>query len=252
MIRQARTLLAMLLVCAAGATAVRAQERPSFDCAKADNNIDRAICRNGELAKADREMAAAYAALLARLSGAAKDELVKDQVGWIANRNRACRTDPDNIEDCLKNRYAARIKNLRAYAQGTYPAISEQSLAKQGKLGKITWSYDLTYPRFDGANVDFAAVNARFADAAKKIADEDRPPRQLTAPSASSSGITSRASPSSGRPADRPQPSSCSSTAIAAARTATARPAAPWSTCARARWSPRRACSRRANNGSGS
>src|ERR671919_20353 len=95
---------------------------------------------------ADREMAAAYAALLARLSGAAKDELVKDQVGWIANRNRACRTDPDNIEGCLKSRYAARIKNLRAYAQGTYPAISEQSLAKQGKLGKITWSYDLTYP----------------------------------------------------------------------------------------------------------
>ena len=175
MIRQARTLLAMLLVCAAGATAVRAQERPSFDCAKADNNIDRAICKNGELAKADREMAAAYAALLARLSGAAKDELVKDQVGWIANRNRACRVDPDNIEDCLKNRYAARIKNLRAYAQGTYPAISEQSLAKQGKLGKITWSYDLTYPRFDGANVDFAAVNARFADAAKKIADESTP-----------------------------------------------------------------------------
>ena len=120
-------------------------------------------------------MAAAYTALLAKLSGAAKDELVKDQVRWIANRNRACRADPDSIEDCLKNRYAARIKNLRAYAQGTYPAISEQSLAKQGKLGKITWSYDLAYPRFDGANVDFAAVNARFADAAKKIADESTP-----------------------------------------------------------------------------
>ena len=174
MIRQARAMLATLLAFAAGATAL-AQERPSFDCAKADNPIDRAICKNGELAKADREMAAAYTALLAKVSGAAKDELVKDQVGWIANRNRACRADPDNIEDCLKNRYAARIKNLRAYAQGTYPAISEQSLAKQGKLGKITWSYDLTYPRFDGANVDFAAVNARFADAAKKIADESTP-----------------------------------------------------------------------------
>ena len=174
MIRQARALLAVLLVLAAGATAVRAQERPSFDCAKADNNIDRAICKNGELAKADREMAAAYTALLARLSGASKDELVKDQVGWIANRNRGSHTDPDNIEDCLKNRYAARIKNLRAYARA--PILqSASSHSPAGKLGKITWSYDLTYPRFDGANVDFAAVNARFADAAKKITDKSTP-----------------------------------------------------------------------------
>jgi hypothetical protein len=113
--------------------------------------------------------------LLDRLGGAAKDELVKDQVQWVANRNRACQVDPASTADCLKNRYAARITNLRAYAQGTYPAISEQSLAKRGKLGKITWSYDLIYPRFSGANVDFSAVNARFANAAKKIADESTP-----------------------------------------------------------------------------
>jgi uncharacterized protein len=175
MIGLARSVTAMLLVLGAGAAVAWAQERPSFDCAKADNAIDRAICKNGELARDDREMAGAYKALLDRLNGAAKDELVKDQVRWIANRNRACRVDPDNIEDCLKNRYAARIKNLRAYAHGSYPAISEQSLVNKGKLGKITWSYDLTYPRFDGANADFAAVNARFADAASKIADESTP-----------------------------------------------------------------------------
>jgi uncharacterized protein len=173
MISLVKPVVVMLVLFGAG-TAL-AQERPSFDCAKADNNIDRAICRSGELAKADREMVAAYTALLDKLRGAAKDELVKDQVRWIANRNRACRVDPDNIEDCLKNRYGARIKNLQAYAQGSYPAISEQSLANKGKLGQITWSYDLSYPRFEGANVDFAAVNARFADAAKKIADESTP-----------------------------------------------------------------------------
>ena len=173
MISLVKPALVMLVVLGAGAAL--AQERPSFDCAKADNTIDRAICKNGELAKADREMAAAYTALLDRLSGAAKDELVKEQVRWIANRNRACRANPDGIEDCLKNRYAARTKNLRAYAQGTYPAISEQSLAKQGKLGKITWSYDIAYPRFEGTNVDFSAVNARFADAAKKSADDATP-----------------------------------------------------------------------------
>lgn len=175
MIRQAKSAVAMMLVLGAGIASVWAQEKPSFDCSKADNAIDRAICKNGELARADREMVGAYTALLNKLNGAAKDGLVKDQVAWIVNRNRACRGDSDSIESCLKTRYAARIKNLRAYAQGTYPAISEESLVKKGKLGNITWSYDLAYPRFEGGKVDFAAVNARFADAAKKIADESTP-----------------------------------------------------------------------------
>jgi uncharacterized protein len=171
MISLAKPALLLLLVLGLGATAL-AQGKPSFDCAKADNAIDRAICKNDELAKADRDMAAAYTALLDKLSGAAKDELVKDQVRWIANRNRACRTDPDSVEACLKNRYAGRLQNLRAYAKGSYPAISEQTLARQGTLGKITWSYDITYPRFDGSGVDFAAVNAHFADSAKKLTGE--------------------------------------------------------------------------------
>ena len=40
-----------------------AQSGPSFDCAKASNAVERTICKDPELAKADREMVAAYAAL---------------------------------------------------------------------------------------------------------------------------------------------------------------------------------------------
>ena len=47
---------------------------------KADNAIDRTICKDPELAKADREMAAAYAALVGKLGGAAKDEAIKAAV----------------------------------------------------------------------------------------------------------------------------------------------------------------------------
>jgi hypothetical protein len=36
-------------------------------------------------------MAAVYAALVGKLSGAARDHLVKDQVRWIGNRGPACR-----------------------------------------------------------------------------------------------------------------------------------------------------------------
>ena len=173
MIRQARAMLATLLAFAAGATAL-AQERPSFDCAKADNPIDRGIRKNGELAKADREMAAAYTALLAKVSGAAKDELVKDQVGWTANPNGACRADPDNIEACLKTRYAARIKNLRAHAQGTYPAISEQSLAKRAaRQDHLVLRLHLSV--FRRRERRLRCCQRPSADAAKKTADEFDP-----------------------------------------------------------------------------
>jgi uncharacterized protein YecT (DUF1311 family) len=165
--------LALVLILLAGPAA--AQSGPSFDCAKADNATDRAICKDKDLAKADRDMVAAYKALLDKLNGAAKDQLVKDQVGWIASRNRACQLDVQGLASCLKDRYEARLANLRAYAGGPYPFITEESLIKQGKLGKVSWSYDITYPRFDGSNADFSAVNARFADAAKKAASSATP-----------------------------------------------------------------------------
>ncbi|MEA2802039.1 MAG: hypothetical protein QOE49_2134 [Rhodospirillaceae bacterium] len=150
------------------APAAFAQSGPSFNCAKASSAVERTICQDPELAKADRAMAEAYAALAAKLSGPAKDNLEKEQVRWIGDRNRGCAADTDGIAPCLKRRYAARTTNLRASAEGIYPFIREQSLTKNAKLGKITYSYDISYPKFEGTTADFAAVNARFANAAKK------------------------------------------------------------------------------------
>jgi uncharacterized protein len=168
-----RLLIAGLLLVAA--SPAFAQSGPSFDCAKASNTIEKTICKDPELAKADREMVVAYAALVAKLTGAAKDQLVKDQLSWIGARNRGCAADTDGIAPCLKNRYAARTTNLRAFADGAYPFIAEQSIIKSGKLGKITYSTDIGYPKFEGTTADFSAVNARFAEAAAKAAEEATP-----------------------------------------------------------------------------
>jgi len=157
------------------APAAFAQGGPSLDCAKASNDVERTICKDPELAKADREMAAAYATLVAKLSGPAKENLVKEQLRWIGDRNRGCAADTDGIAPCLKKRYAARTTNLRASAEGIYPFISEQSLSKSGKLGMITYSYDISYPTFEGTTADFSAVNARFANAAKKAVADATP-----------------------------------------------------------------------------
>lgn len=147
----------------------------SFDCGRAGNDIERAICKDAALAKADRELAATYTALLGRLSGPARDELVKDQVRWIADRNRACTLDTDGAVPCLKRRYAAREANLEAFGRGVYPFVSQQALILAGKVGKIAWSYDIAYPQFDGQTADFAALNASFADAARKAAADATP-----------------------------------------------------------------------------
>ena len=114
-------------------------------------------------------------ALVGKLRGAAKDEAIKDQVRWIGDRNRACLSVNDGTARCLRDRYARRTSNLRAFADGTYPFIGEHALIKRGQLGKIDWSYDIVYPQFDGPTSDFAAINARFADAAKKKAEDATP-----------------------------------------------------------------------------
>jgi len=170
--------LAGLIALGAGAPAL-AQGSPSFDCAKASNAIERAVCKTPELAKEDREMNAIYSTLLAKLAGPAKEHLSKDQLGWVANRNRVCAADADKIVDCLKVRYGARIRNLRAYADGAYPFIGEHAIYKTGKVGKITYTIDTRFPQFDGHASDkganFAAVNRTFAEDAKKSDAEGTP-----------------------------------------------------------------------------
>lgn len=168
-------IVAVALAIAALPAAASAQAGPSFDCAKASNAIEQAICKNAELARNDREMAAIYSALAARLTAPAKDHLTKDQVRWISDRNRACAGDAGAIADCLKGRYAARIANLKVFADAIYPFISEHAIYKAGKVGKITYAIDVRYPQFDGPTADFSVVNRTFADDARKSDEEATP-----------------------------------------------------------------------------
>ena len=157
--------------------AALAQTGPSFDCAKASNGAERAICKDPAMAKADRELSGLYTALLAKLSGPAKESLEKSQVRWIVGRNRACvsNDDPDVIVRCLKTRYADRIADLKASAAGPYPFIEDQSIERTGKVGKVTYAIDLRYPRFAGTTTDFTVINRSFAEAAARAARETTP-----------------------------------------------------------------------------
>jgi len=140
------------------------------DCAKA-TGIERTICRNPELASADRKMSAAYTSLVGKLAGPAKEHLLADQVRWLANRNKACVGDSAEIEDCLDTRLRERTARLDWLGDGAYPFISEQAIVKTGKARGIPYAIDASYPQFDAATADFTAVNQQLATAAAEAGE---------------------------------------------------------------------------------
>lgn len=162
-----------------GSAAAGAQ--PSFDCAKASTVVERTICSSDKLAKADRELASRYGALAGKLSAAAKEHLLKDQVHWIESRSKACTGETEAVTRCLGSRYGARIATLKAMGEGPYPFVSEQTLLRTGKVKATRYEIDAAYPRFDGTTADFSPVNQAFAAAAQEGAKSATPEKDVPA-----------------------------------------------------------------------
>ena len=102
---------------------------PSFDCAKATRQIDKAICAWETVGSLDGQMAAAYRAALADQPG--EDErkgAAENQKAWLATRDERCaldavKPDPGSEEGlspkefgqllCLQDIYGSRIAYLQ-------------------------------------------------------------------------------------------------------------------------------------------
>src|SRR6202000_2675631 len=80
----------------------------------------------------------------------------------------------------LRQHFEARTANLRIFADGIYPFVSEQATVKAGKGGRIAYSIDALWPQFDGNSADFTAVNRRFADDTSKGVGEATPASDAT------------------------------------------------------------------------
>ena len=172
-----RLLLAVAAVLLLGTSVTWAQ--PSFDCTMASSPIERAICRNDKLGEADRELAAAYSALIDRLSGPAKEHLIKDQVRWIDYRAKGCTGEIAAVTRCLTARYTQRLATLKAASEGDYPFVSEHALTRHGRVKAAFYEIDARYPQFDGTNADFSAINKAFAARAREGADSATPPPDI-------------------------------------------------------------------------
>ena len=114
-------------------TIASAQPAPSFDCAKAADGAEQAICKDGKLAEIDAAIARAYAAALAKLKGSAAKVLQEDQRSFLAIRDAAYGRPDDNLHDRLQD----RLTFLEGVSKAS-PAAKDFTGTWENSFGTIT------------------------------------------------------------------------------------------------------------------
>lgn len=84
----------------------------SYDCAKAANEQDRAICYSPSVAALDVQLSQVYRAALQKLPAEKKQELRAQQREWLAHREKKC-TIYKWWVGCLTDLYTKRIAELK-------------------------------------------------------------------------------------------------------------------------------------------
>ncbi len=87
---------------------------PSFDCAKAYQQVERIICKSDQLSAEDLKLSKLYKNVLAKLTDDLKKEIKTEQLAWLKSRNKLCRLREKQAEACLLKQYQTRNKQLAA------------------------------------------------------------------------------------------------------------------------------------------
>jgi uncharacterized protein len=93
----------LLLALIATAPAV-AQHGPSFDCAKATDGAEKAICKSAGLSQLDRAIASAYAQARRKLDAAGQQALQEDQEVFLGSRETAIAEDARSLGEYMRER----------------------------------------------------------------------------------------------------------------------------------------------------
>lgn len=136
-------LLAALGLALAFAPGAAAQAKgPTFDCAKAQGEVEKLVCKDAKLGELDRKLDTVYKAATAKAKGAPAKTLVAEQRGWVKGRNdcwKAQAASPEFItaswqaasaRDCADAQYRLRITELQA-VWGLVPAKGPTSYVCQ-------------------------------------------------------------------------------------------------------------------------
>ena len=84
---------------------------PSFDCSKAEGQVEALICKDADLAALDRKLAAAYDRALERVRQDGYEDPRPIQRGWVKGRNDCWKAD--DVRACVETSYKQRIAELQ-------------------------------------------------------------------------------------------------------------------------------------------
>jgi uncharacterized protein len=119
----------ILAACVAiiSAPAVSSAAAPSFDCAKAQGEVEQLICSDAALAALDRQLADTYKAAMAKARDDMPGILRTEQRGWVGGRNDCWKATDEtwitaswtvaSVRDCVDAQYRLRISELQAMWQ---------------------------------------------------------------------------------------------------------------------------------------
>lgn len=126
-----------------------AQAAPSFDCAKASGDAEKAICASAVISAADKKLAETYAELLKKLDNEAAAALRNDQRQFIADRDELF-TLTTQTQERLTERLEFTLTNREkilgtveptppAGLQGTWRNHNALLTISADKAGKLTF-----------------------------------------------------------------------------------------------------------------
>lgn len=101
----------------------------SFDCSIASTDLERKICNDIQLNKADEEMSAYYFKLTKTLNSEDSKELLDKQRAWLKQRKKLC---PDLNPMCLLSTYSRRINELKAKFEHLVSLPPKEATSFQG------------------------------------------------------------------------------------------------------------------------
>lgn len=114
---------------------------PSFDCAKARTQVEKAICASPSASALDKQLGDIYTTSLLRLKGAERQLFKETQRGWMKWRNEAyqdCTSNgfPSNKSACLDQIYQERI----AFLEGVpFSRANECPVSQRIQINLAEW-----------------------------------------------------------------------------------------------------------------
>ena len=117
---------ASAIACALGLPAAALAQSPTFNCAKAQGQVQKLICSDASLAALDRKLDQVYKAASAKAKGNLLSDLRAEQRGWIKGRDDCWKTQngsptwltaswtANTVKECVEGQYQIRTTELQS------------------------------------------------------------------------------------------------------------------------------------------